>query len=252
MQLPPEGTTIHLGWEPSGAVLAVVQKLGGAFLWFPSKPESVQQWEGMQFCSKILRNSVRQTASASSNPVCSQVATSNLVYAFPGDALICEQVLKRNQHFDTDFACWSEAGKLVLGLADGNFAVWDLRTNKTFISRGKHFAGKLKEGISCGAWGPKGDMLALGSANQLKVSKPMSSASWEQTAAKLHQPHKKLNFLSISFSPGGSSLAVLLGTSPFAHLFIYDVKPEESKENSMSHVHEMQPNGDSGPIKVRV
>ena len=81
MQLPPEGTTIHLGWEPSGAVLAVVQKLGGAFLWFPSKPESVQQWEGMQFCSKILRNSVRQTASASSNPVCSQVATSNIVYA---------------------------------------------------------------------------------------------------------------------------------------------------------------------------
>ena len=33
-------------------------------------------------------------------------------------------------------------------------------------------------------------MLALGSANQLKVSRPMSSASWEHTAAKLHQPHK--------------------------------------------------------------
>ena len=99
------GKTILVGWEPSGAVLAVVQKLGGAFLWsapfpplpipnpnqaplqargytavgghlprsrcdlatslcdlprsrcdlatsrlprFPSKPESVQQWEGMQ------------------------------------------------------------------------------------------------------------------------------------------------------------------------------------------------------------
>ena len=166
------------------------------------------------------------------------------------DALICEQVLKRNQHFDTDFACWSEAGKLVLGLADGNFAVWDLRTNKTFISRGKHFAGKLKEGISCGAWGPKGDMLALGSANQLKVSRPMSSASWEHTAAKLHQPHKELKFRSISFSPGGSSLAVLAGTSVFAHLCIYDVNPEGGKGHSVSHVHEMHPDGDSGSIQV--
>ena len=59
MQLPPEGKTIMLGWEPSGAVLAVVQKLGGAFLWFPSKPESVQQWEGMQFSSSMMRNAVR-------------------------------------------------------------------------------------------------------------------------------------------------------------------------------------------------
>ena len=116
----------------------------------------------------------------------------NLVYALPADVPICEQVLQRNQHFDTDFACWSEVGKLVLGLTDGNFAVWDLRSNETFMSRGKHFSGKLKEGISCGAWGPKGEVLALGSANQLKVSRPMSSASWENTAAKLHQPHKEL------------------------------------------------------------
>ena len=29
MQLPPEGKTVLLGWEPGGAVLAVVQKLGG-------------------------------------------------------------------------------------------------------------------------------------------------------------------------------------------------------------------------------
>ena len=101
------------------------------------------------------------------------------------------QVLQRNQHFDTDFACWSEVGKLVLGLTDGNFAVWDLRSNETFMSRGKHFSGKLKEGITCGAWGPKGEVLAMGSANQLKVSRPMSSASWENTAAKLHQPHKE-------------------------------------------------------------
>ena len=40
-------------------MLAVVQKLGGAFLWFPSKPESVQQWEGMQFSSSMMRNAVR-------------------------------------------------------------------------------------------------------------------------------------------------------------------------------------------------
>ena len=146
----------------------------------------------------------------------------------------------------------TQVGKLVLGLTDGNFAVWDLRSNETFMSRGKHFSGKLKDGITCGAWGPKGEVLAMGSANQLKVSRPMSSASWEQTAAKLHQPHKELKFRSISFSPGGSSLAVLAGTSVFAHLCIYDVKPEERKGHSVSHVHEMHPDGDSGAIQVRV
>ena len=60
VQLPPEGRTVMLEFEEAGAVLAVVQKLGGAFLWFPSKPESVQQWEGMQFSSSMMRNAVRQ------------------------------------------------------------------------------------------------------------------------------------------------------------------------------------------------
>ena len=32
------GKTILVGWEPSGAVLAVVQKLGGAFLWSAPSP----------------------------------------------------------------------------------------------------------------------------------------------------------------------------------------------------------------------
>ena len=122
VQLPPEGRTVMLEFEEAGAVLAVVQKLGGAFLWFPSKPEAIQQWEGMSFSSnfKVTKR------------------------------------ITRNQHFDTDFACWSEVGKLVLGLTDGNFAVWDLASNQTFMSQ-KHFAGKLREGITCGAWGPKGE-----------------------------------------------------------------------------------------------
>ena len=83
VQLPQEGRIIFLGWEPSGAALAAVQDHGGAFLWFPSKPDCVQQWEGMQFASQLLRSSA----------------------------------LKRNAHFDTCFASWSEARKLVLGLA---------------------------------------------------------------------------------------------------------------------------------------
>ena len=84
VQLPPEGRTVMLEFEEAGAVLAVVQKLGGAFLWFPSKPEAIQQWEGMSFSSnfKVTKR------------------------------------ITRNQHFDTDFACWSEVGKLVLGPAD--------------------------------------------------------------------------------------------------------------------------------------
>ena len=81
VQLPIEGLTIFIGWEPGGSVLAAVQKLGGAFLWFPAKPENVQQWEGMQFSTKVLAGSL----------------------------------LKRNSHFDTCFASWSSAGKLVLG-----------------------------------------------------------------------------------------------------------------------------------------
>ncbi len=48
---------MFLGWEPSGAALAAVQDHGGAFLWFPSKPDSVQQWEGMQFASSMMRSS---------------------------------------------------------------------------------------------------------------------------------------------------------------------------------------------------
>ena len=59
--------------------------------------------------------------------------------------------------------------QLVLGLADGNFAVWDLRSNETFISR-NHFPGKHKHPITCGAWGKEGRILALGSVNSLKVS----------------------------------------------------------------------------------
>ena len=46
VQLPPEGRTVMLKFEEAGAVLAVVQKLGGAFLWFPSKPESVRLGKG--------------------------------------------------------------------------------------------------------------------------------------------------------------------------------------------------------------
>ena len=87
--------------EAEAKALAAVQDHGGAFLWFPSKPDCVQQWEGMQFSSQMLRSSA----------------------------------LKRNAHFDTCFASWSEARKLVLGLADGNFACWDLVSNETFISR---------------------------------------------------------------------------------------------------------------------
>ena len=165
LQLPREGRTIFLGWEPSGAALAAVQDHGGAFLWFPSKPDCVQQWEGMQFSSQMMRSSA----------------------------------LKRNSHFDTCFASWSETRKLVLGLADGNFACWDLQSNETFISR-KHFAGKHKGAITCGAWGMKGQVLALGSKNQLKLSAPLLNASWEATAAKLALPDNELSFQELSFS----------------------------------------------------
>ena len=192
-------------------MLAAVQKLGGAFLWFPSKPDSMQQWEGMQFSSKMIRTGV----------------------------------LKSNSHFDTSFASWSVKGKLVLGLsgraappaarssrrprhaprtasrpppraADGNFACWDLGSNETFMSR-KHFAGKHKAAITCGAWGPRGEQLALGSLNQLKVSQPLLNASWEHTAAKLYLPDKESNFQQLKFSNSGQFLAAFGAPTRLAH-----------------------------------
>ena len=78
--------------------------------------------------------------------------------------MLKSNVLARNTHFDVSFATWSSAGKLVLGLVDGNFAVWDLASNETFMSR-KHFSGKLKGEVSCGAWGPNGENLAVGTTN---------------------------------------------------------------------------------------
>ena len=223
LQLPREGRTIFLGWEPSGAALAAVQDHGGAFLWFPSKPDCVQQWEGMQFSSQMMRSSA----------------------------------LKRNSHFDTCFASWSETRKLVLGLADGNFACWDLQSNETFISR-KHFAGKHKGAITCGAWGMKGQVLALGSKNQLKLSAPLLNASWEATAAKLALPDNELSFQELSFSPSGNTLSALAGTSIFRHLCLYSVTTEQVKEGkkmverpARSPGGEMRPDATMGGIQVK-
>jgi len=225
VQLPKEGRTIFLGWEPSGAALAAVQDHGGAFLWFPSKPDCVQQWEGMQFSSQMLRSSA----------------------------------LKRNSHFDTCFASWSETRKLVLGLADGNFACWDLQSNETFISR-KHFAGKHKAAITCGAWGMGGQVLALGSRNQLKLSSPLLNASWESTAAKLALADNELTFQELAFSPSGQTLSALAGTSIFRHLCLYSLKSETMKKKKgpdeehqvLDAVGEMRPDATIGGIQAVV
>jgi len=116
VQLPREGRTIFLGWEPSGAALAAVQDHGGAFLWFPAKPDCVQQWEGMQFASQVLRSSSGGRASR-----CSWCAPGAHAHAGPRPhQVLRSSAIKRNSHFDTCFASWSSTRKLVLGLADGN------------------------------------------------------------------------------------------------------------------------------------
>ena len=131
-------------------------------------------------------------------------------------------VLKRNAHFDTCFACWSESGKLVLGLADGNFAVWDLSSNETFMSR-KHFAGKHHNAIMAGAWAPLGEHLALASAYQLKVSQPLLNASWEQTAAKLDLNGGDGTIQQLHFSRTGCVLAAIAGASIFRCVFLHSI-----------------------------
>jgi len=212
VQLPKEGRCIFLGWEPSGAALAAVQDHGGAFLWFPSKPDCVQQWEGMQFSSRTA---------------------------------------KKNAHFHTCFAEWSETRKLVLGLADGNFACWDLASNETFISR-KHFAGKHRGAITCGAWGLDGEILALGSKNQIKISEPLLNASWEGTAAKLELHDNDLALQELGFSPSGQTLSAIAGTSIFRHLCLYGVKTVDDGKKLTSTVAalgEMHPNATIGGIQ---
>jgi WD40 repeat protein len=207
-QLPKEGRCIFLGWEPSGAALAAVQDHGGAFLWFPSKPDCVQQWEGMQFQGSMLSSS------------------------------------SKNAAFHTTFAKWSKTRKLVLGLADGNFACWDLESNETFISR-KHFAGKHKNAITCGAWGFGGDILALGSKNQIKVSEPLLNASWEATSAKLELLDNDLALQELEFSPSGQTMSAIAGTSIFRHLCLYGVKINDNGKTvstTLTPVGEMHPN----------
>ena len=122
---------------------------------------------------------------------------------------------------------------------DGNFACWDLASNETFISR-KHFAGKHKHAITCGAWGMQGQILALGSKNQVKVSAPLLNASWESTAAKLALPDNELTFQELSFSPSGQTLSALAGTSIFRHLCLYSVKTEVVKKKKKTDLEEHQ------------
>ena len=66
------------------------------------------------------------------------------------------------------------------------------------------------------------------------------SASWENTAAKLYQPSKELQFQQLAFSPESTYLAALAGTSVFAHLCIYIVQPDEKKGSTVLPCGEMQ------------
>ena len=115
---------------------------------------------------------------------------------------------------------------------DGNFACWDLQSNETFISR-KHFAGKHRSSITCGAWSGDGQILALGSKQQIKVSQPLLNASWEATAAKLALADNDLSLQELAFSPSGATLSALAGTSVFRHLCLYSVRTEESAKGEL-------------------
>ena len=76
-----------------------------------------------------------------------------------------------------------------------------------------------------------GAILALGSKNQLKVSKPLMNASWERTAAKLALPDNELSFQDLHFSPSGQTLSALAGTSIFRHLCLYAVREQLAEMN---------------------
>lgn len=140
------------------------------------------------------------------------------------------------------------------GLTDGNFALWDLASNQTFMSR-KHFAGKHKGGITCGAWGPRGDTLALGSENQVKVSQPLQNASWDQTATKLHLPANADatgGFQQLLFSKSGQLLAAFAGSSVFRHLCLYAVIDQGKRGSELTPVGEAHPSPSVGSIQAAI
>mmetsp|Transcript_25333 Transcript_25333/g.69800 ORF Transcript_25333/g.69800 Transcript_25333/m.69800 type:complete len:732 (+) Transcript_25333:694-2889(+) len=140
------------------------------------------------------------------------------------------------------------------GLTDGNFAVWDLASNQTFMSR-KHFAGKHKGGITCGDWGPEGDTLALGSANQLKISQPLHNAAWDQTATKLYLPTNADTtggFQQLIFSQSGLMLAAFAGSSVFRHLCLYAVVDLGKRGLELVPVGEMHPSPSVGSLQSAI
>lgn len=54
-----------------------------------------------------------------------------------------------NKQFDPIFAKWSRSGQLIIGLADGNFALWDSATGQV----AKSSKGKAhKSAVTCGDW----------------------------------------------------------------------------------------------------
>jgi WD40 repeat protein len=132
--------------------------------------------------------------------------------------------------------------------------MWDLASNQTFMSR-KHFAGKHKGGITCGAWGPRGETLALGSANQVKVSQPLQNASWDQTATKLHLPANADatgGFQQLLFSESGLMLAAFAGSSVFRHLCLYAVIDHGKKGSELTPVGEAHPSQSVGSIQAAI
>ena len=95
-------------------------------------------------------------------------------------------------------------------------------------------AGAHRGSISCGGWSGGGSVLALASLNQLKISAPLLNASWEHTAAKVALPNNDVHFHELVFSPSGSALAALAGTSIFRHLAIFTFAPAEPGSSGRS------------------
>mmetsp|Transcript_15229 Transcript_15229/g.34989 ORF Transcript_15229/g.34989 Transcript_15229/m.34989 type:complete len:573 (-) Transcript_15229:171-1889(-) len=204
----PESKCIFLSWETvTESNLAFALRGNGVGLWQFGPDTEINMWSGMAYRNNLLSFS------------------------------------KENKSFDPLWARWSKAGQLALGLADGNFAVWDSVSAAISVSQK---AGRHKHGITAGAWLASlfSPALALASTSTIKVSQGFEGAEWGSTAMKLKLPKKSapspgsrsrapsvrklasglrgradpegLHFFALSFAPSGKYLAAI--AAPTANL----------------------------------
>ena len=224
----PVATCVHLQWDPGTQKhLALALRGNGVALWEWGSTGGMQMWSGMEY-----KRQANPLASLGSKP----------------------------KGFDPLFARWSAAGMLVLGMADGGFAVYDATSGNVFVSQR---SGKHKSGVTAGDWISSlfSPCLALASTSTIKVSQGFDGVEWPATAMKLKldkttkgalrgRDADGLAFLSLAFSSSGKYLAALAAPTndiERRQVIVYEVQDQRS---SLTAVRELNSQADGTPCRI--